>query len=268
MTTWVRRTVASLPLIVALSWPVAAPARQPLARLTTIHGKTYEDCRILQEDPDGVYISHSQGLAKLLFTDLVQSDRKSLGYNPEKEAAYYNARMEKRERQRADLAAHNAEIAAAVARQERLNMEGGAAYTSLAGEMPAYPAYGYDGGIPFIAAWGDGYGYSPYGMYSMGGWNGGCYSPFGNRFFDRPQRGSSSFRVPLNPYRSGYGNYLNVYGNAVRPVRRPSAPFATPALSGATAPLSRATPPLAPVARPNLPRSTPGRTAVGGGAHK
>lgn len=75
-----------LAVVVAVSPLKAAPA--PVAEISTLTGKTYRDCHIVNVHPDGVSFRHASGAAKVLFTDLSQEWRSKLGYNPEKAAAY------------------------------------------------------------------------------------------------------------------------------------------------------------------------------------
>lgn len=77
-----------LPLaaVVAVSPLTAAPAA--VSEISTLTGKTYRDCHIVNVHPDGVSFRHANGAAKVLFTDLSQEWRSKLGYDPEKAAAY------------------------------------------------------------------------------------------------------------------------------------------------------------------------------------
>ena len=262
MKTRIRQHSLLLPVMLALACPIAASAMQPLTTLKTVYGKTYEDCHVLQRDPDGIYISHSRGMAKLLYADLSENDRTSLGYDADKEAAYNKARAEKREKLRAEVIDYRMEVAKAhayAAEQQRM---------ASAGQMGYYaptPSY-YDSSLPLLASWGTGYPFdNGYGSGFGGGR--GCYSPFGNRFFPGSNIGFVTFPNNCvdnrhhngNVHGNGSSNYFNVIGNPVRPVRQVNVPFATPALSGAT-------PPLAPVTR-NIARPPVASrvTAVGGG---
>jgi len=256
MKTWIRHCSLLLPVMATLACPVAARAMQPLTTLKTVYGKTYEDCHVLQRDPDGIYISHSRGMAKLLYADLAENDRTSLGYDADKEAAYNKSRAEKREKLRAEVAEYRMEVAKAqsfAAEQQRMATAAQMGYSYT-------PSPYYDSSLPLLASWGTGYPFDN--GYGYGGRGNGCYSPFGNRFFPGSRFGSVTFQGNGDSRRCGNnsnGNVFNVVGNPVRPVRQVSVPFATPALSGAT-------PPLAPVAR-NIARPPVASraTAVGGG---
>jgi hypothetical protein len=263
MKMWIRRCAVFLPVLATLACPVATHAMQPLSTLKTIYGKTYEDCHVLQRDPDGIYISHSRGMAKLLYADLAENDRNSLGYDAKKEASYNEARAKKREKMREEVREYRMEVARAQAfavEQQRMASAAQMGY----GYAPS-PSY-YDSGLPLLASWGTGYPFdNGYGSGFGGGR--GCYSPFGNRFFPKAHFGSVTFQNDNcvdNRHHGGGGNsnYFNVIGNPVRPVRQVKVPFATPALSGAT-------PPLAPAAR-NIarPSVTVRATAVGGGGRR
>lgn len=84
--------------------------------LSTSTGKTYRSCQILKVEIDGVSFRHSQGMAKVLFTDLNAKWRDHFGYDPEKVRA---AAQQKREaRAKAQEAAMVAARDAAKANQE------------------------------------------------------------------------------------------------------------------------------------------------------
>ena len=263
MKTWTRYCALLLPVLATLACPVTTRAMQPLTTLKTVYGKTYEDCHVLERDPDGIYISHSRGMAKLLYADLAENDRTSLGYDADKEAAYNKTRAEKREKMRAEVMEYRMEVLKAqamAAEQQRMAAAAQMGY----GYTPS-PSY-YDSGLPLLASWGTGYPFdNGYGSGFGGGRGNGCYSPFGNRFFPGSHFGSVSFQGNVDSRHcgnNGNSNFFNVVGNPVRPVRQVRVPFATPALSGAT-------PPLAPVAR-NIahPPVASRATAVGGGARR
>jgi hypothetical protein len=49
--------------------------------ITTIYGKTYTDCVLSRQTPDGISFTHSMGVAKVLFTDLDPSLAAKFGYD-------------------------------------------------------------------------------------------------------------------------------------------------------------------------------------------
>ena len=88
-----------------LGFSIGASAGEPTT-IETAQGKTYERCKIIKRDPDGVSFSHSKGVAKVLFTDLSEPMRNALGYDVVKADAYEKEQADSRK-------------AAAQARRER-----------------------------------------------------------------------------------------------------------------------------------------------------
>ncbi|MEN3944086.1 hypothetical protein WJU23_22480 [Prosthecobacter sp. SYSU 5D2] len=86
-------TLLLLPLLAAASLQAA-----PIARISTLTGKTYTQCKIVKVHPDGVSFTHANGAAKVLFTDLSQEWRNRLGYDPEEAASYqYEQELRRKE---------------------------------------------------------------------------------------------------------------------------------------------------------------------------
>jgi len=85
-----------LPLLLTFASVTLATAA-PVAKITTLTGKTYRQCNIIKVYPDGVAFRHSNGAAKILFTDLSSDLRDRLGYSPSKAAAYKKEVADKRE---------------------------------------------------------------------------------------------------------------------------------------------------------------------------
>ncbi len=103
------------PLLVAccVAWVVSplAAAPEKIAELTTLHGRTYRECRISQVHPDGVSFFHANGAAKVLFSDLSDTWKKKFGYNPQRAEEYQRElatrqflERERREQARAEAA--------------------------------------------------------------------------------------------------------------------------------------------------------------------
>jgi hypothetical protein len=82
-----------------LLWTAAAALAHaaPIAKITTLTGKTYRQCQIVRVHPDGVSFRHADGAAKVLFTDLSKEWRARLGYDADKAAAYQQELADKRE---------------------------------------------------------------------------------------------------------------------------------------------------------------------------
>lgn len=57
-------------------------ARAEVLDLTTVTGKTYKQCRVIQMDPDGVMFRHAAGAGKVLFKDLIKPLRDHFGFDP------------------------------------------------------------------------------------------------------------------------------------------------------------------------------------------
>jgi hypothetical protein len=73
--------------------PAAAPAaaapaaKAPvlsnlLGNITTLDGKSYQNCRLLKVDPDGIVVNHSDGILKINFGLLPPDMKTRFGYNP------------------------------------------------------------------------------------------------------------------------------------------------------------------------------------------
>lgn len=71
----------------------------PVGDISTLTGKTYRRCEIVRVHPDGVSLTHSNGAAKILFTDLPEHWRTKLGYDPAKAVAYERELAERRQRE-------------------------------------------------------------------------------------------------------------------------------------------------------------------------
>ncbi len=87
----------------------------PIAKITTLRGKTYRQCEMVKVHPDGVSFTHANGAAKVLFTDLSKEWRSRLGYNSEAAAAYQKELAAKRMALKAAKAKREQELNQAMA---------------------------------------------------------------------------------------------------------------------------------------------------------
>lgn len=85
---------------VAATSCVWASDGQSIPMIVTKSGKTYQNCRIFKQYPDGVMFSHQNGAAKILYADMTDTMRNALGYDAGKEEAYQKALVEKRQKER------------------------------------------------------------------------------------------------------------------------------------------------------------------------
>ena len=94
-----------LPLLTASFLLSAAAAiadeGQTVTTIVTKSGKTYQNCRIFKQDPDGVMFAHQHGAAKILYADMSSSMRDALGYDAEKAATYAKSLSERYAKERA-----------------------------------------------------------------------------------------------------------------------------------------------------------------------
>ena len=89
------KTFSLLIVTIQLGLTLAVSAFEPTT-IETAQGKTYVGCKILKRDPDGISFSHSKGVAKVLFSDLSEPMRNSLGYDAIKADAYEKEQAEAR----------------------------------------------------------------------------------------------------------------------------------------------------------------------------
>lgn len=66
--------------------------------ITTLSGKTYENCRVRAVTPHEISIYHTRGIARIPFSDLPRNYQLRYGYDPEKEAAYLRRVEETKEK--------------------------------------------------------------------------------------------------------------------------------------------------------------------------
>ncbi|MCB1279492.1 hypothetical protein [Prosthecobacter sp.] len=101
--------------VIALQFGFVAGAyASELTTIETAQGKVYQQCKILKRDPDGVSFTHSKGTAKVLFTDLSESQRNILGYDAQKADAYEKERADARKEAEEARRARETKIAEAM----------------------------------------------------------------------------------------------------------------------------------------------------------
>lgn len=161
-------TVAALLLL--SSSALRADQGEDLA-IQTVSGRMYRHCQVLRVYPDGVTFRHSEGMAKLLFTDMTPEWRQHFGYDAAKVEAYERKKSEDRAKAREVSAARAAEAAKAMAAAYGVALAEAQA-AEARGEQPAY--------------YGGGYGWLDTGLDNANGWYGnGCRNgfPFANGGF-------------------------------------------------------------------------------------
>jgi hypothetical protein len=92
------KTILSALIILSLGHALA----QEVTTIHTLHGKTYQRCKILQRDADGVAFTHHKGTARVLFSDLPESTRFELGYNAQAASELEKSREKAREEKEAE----------------------------------------------------------------------------------------------------------------------------------------------------------------------
>ncbi|MCX6856668.1 MAG: hypothetical protein NTV80_17390 [Verrucomicrobia bacterium] len=98
---------------------LTAASAAPIAKITTLRGKTYRQCEIVKIHPDGVSFTHASGAAKILFSDLSKEWRSKLGYNPNKAAEYQKQLASKRQEIGSAKAKREQELNVAMAQAEQ-----------------------------------------------------------------------------------------------------------------------------------------------------
>lgn len=161
--------------------------------IETLYGKTYQQCRILKREPDGVSFSHSRGMAKVLYADLAEPLRSALGYDPVKAATFEKEKSDARKaaakarQEQAERLAKAVAEAQAQWRAQRplvIMQQPYGGFTSLApvlglGQIgtPYYYGHGGHGHHASRAR-----GWSNVGILPVGAGTGGVYVPQGNGF--------------------------------------------------------------------------------------
>ena len=85
--------------------------------LTTVSGKKYTGVTVTRVEPNGISITHDDGLAKVSFADLSEELRKKYGYDPKKAADFTQTEREAAARRAAATANDAAVTKAAKAAQ-------------------------------------------------------------------------------------------------------------------------------------------------------
>ena len=190
------KTFSLLIVTLQLGFAVCASAGEPTT-IETAQGKTYERCKIMKRDPDGVSFSHSKGVAKVLFSDLSEPMRNALGYDA------YKADADEKEQAEARKAA----LQAKRERETKMAEAMIAAQAKYAAQQPVVyvqqPNGGYMQSLAPVLGLGQmgayyGGGYHGHGMYRNRGWSpnntnmgagsGGVYVPQGHglNFYGSP----------------------------------------------------------------------------------
>ncbi len=87
--------------------PTPPPPTNGLGTITTLDGKTFQNCLLLKVEADGITFSHSSGITKILFGRLSPELQKKFGYDPHMAAQLTEAEIQYQEARRkaADQAA-------------------------------------------------------------------------------------------------------------------------------------------------------------------
>jgi hypothetical protein len=79
----------------------AASNSNNLGTITTLDGRTFENCKVLKVEADGVTFSHDDGITKVLFPLLPPTIQKQFDYDPQKAVAQTDAQERYNEQQAA-----------------------------------------------------------------------------------------------------------------------------------------------------------------------
>ena len=186
---------------------IAAPgSSDSIGTITTSLGRSYQECRVCQVDPDGVIFAHQKGIAKVLFGELPEALRAKLGYDAQKAADYAKEQAEKKRRAqelqaelqkeaiKAQAAVSVAEIqSAGLAQQSYAAGGGGWGYPGYTGGLYGWDNSLYNGGYA-----------GPYNNQDRG-WNGAnCGTPGGTILRYKPSCGATPLSV-FSINRGGFG---------------------------------------------------------------
>ena len=58
------------------------PSPNDLGTIVTLDGRTFQSCRLLKVEPDGITFNHTEGITKVLFPLLRPELQKQYGYDP------------------------------------------------------------------------------------------------------------------------------------------------------------------------------------------
>ena len=93
--------------------------------ITTVSGRSYQQCQVIKVTPDGVTFRHSHGIAKVLFSDMTENAQKAFGYDEGKEKAFQEQQVKERAEKK-EIAKQKTQAAAkayAEARQAQLESQ-------------------------------------------------------------------------------------------------------------------------------------------------
>jgi hypothetical protein len=71
----------------------AASNSNNLGTITTLDGRTFQNCKVLKVEADGVTFSHDDGITKVLFPLLPPAIQKQFDYDPQKAVAATDAQV-------------------------------------------------------------------------------------------------------------------------------------------------------------------------------
>lgn len=85
--TQVKAAVAVATSKIGAAVPAPTPERATLGNISTVSGKTFQNCQLLKVEADGITFSHDQGITKVLYPDLPLDVQKRFGVDPESRSA-------------------------------------------------------------------------------------------------------------------------------------------------------------------------------------
>lgn len=199
-------------------------------KITTLLGRTYRGCNIVNVHPDGISFTHSNGAAKILFTDLPQPLRDKFGYDPAKAAAHEKKLADRRAAETKAREDRQKELAKALQLAQemelaRLRLQ---ERQAAAMQIPASTGSFFPLALPVAGLPWPSYGTLPplgavhhsSGSYHRGRWiaDGVYYSPFGVGYLSHFP--SATHCSPtLGCYTPSYGGYWGGLGNCGPRVR-------------------------------------------------
>jgi len=71
----------------AVTAATTAQNSDSMGTITTLDGRTFQDCKVLKIEADGITFSHADGITKILFPLLRPELQKKYGYDPQKAVA-------------------------------------------------------------------------------------------------------------------------------------------------------------------------------------
>jgi len=85
--------------------PVVAPAgpTNDLGTISTLDGKTFENCKLLRVEVDGITFNHSAGITKVLFPLLPLDTQKKFGFDMHNGSTLTPDQVQDREQQRIEI---------------------------------------------------------------------------------------------------------------------------------------------------------------------